>query len=472
MACKLLIIQDWDLFSRFVNGPWRSPQRGMKWPDLERSSGTGLPTRLCVFNNIYRKHFEGWPMAVATTGQEPRGYLYFGFTTVLSLGDTAPPIKQWNALAVRPDAYFCGGTPVVKGYSFRGFSETPYFLFNTDQAALLPASVDKSQHTPAAVVERMKRHGAICVKSYRESGFGADVGRLPVPSVEMIRAVVAAGTPAAARVPACEFDGGAEIRGGGRCRCDRNGMWNEHQSTAGKLDKGVEPILQAILMRGMGYQPTGQVIRGLGAVLDDGFFADPLLARVYSPKLIAWYRSPEGAWFGKGELGDTPAAVFERVGGYGDAVTGYLARHNARLLFGTDTPSAPIYTNPPGLNGLPRNSPVDRGGGEHRSGCSGRRRSITRASCIWTARSGASRRASVRICCFCARIRWRASRLTTRSIRYSLVGRQYRERLWLWQLSQRRLWGPTSRTFPATGRSIWRRVISGQHLRRRLSSFT
>ncbi|HEX4489097.1 MAG TPA: amidohydrolase family protein, partial [Terriglobales bacterium] len=36
----------------------------------------------------------------------------------------------------------------------------------------------------------------------------------------------------------------------------------------------------------------------------------------------------------------------------GDAVTGYLARNHARLLFGTDTPSAPIYTNPPGLNGF------------------------------------------------------------------------------------------------------------------------
>jgi imidazolonepropionase-like amidohydrolase len=33
-------------------------------------------------------------------------------------------------------------------------------------------------------------------------------------------------------------------------------------------------------------------------------------------------------------------------------VTGYLARNHGRLLFGTDTPSAPIYTNPPGLNGL------------------------------------------------------------------------------------------------------------------------
>jgi imidazolonepropionase-like amidohydrolase len=285
--------------------------------------------------------------------QEPRSYLYFGFTTVLSLGDTAPPIKQWNAREVRPDAYFCGGTPVVNGYSFRGFTESPYFLFNTDQAGLLPASVDKSQHTPVAVVERMKRDGAICVKSYRESGFGADAGRLPVPSVEMIRAVVTAahthGMPVflhANSMAAQEFavEAGVDVIA--------HGMWNGHKSTPGKLDKGVEPLLQAILMRGMGYQPTAQVIRGLGGVLDERFFADPLLQRVYSPKLIAWYRSPEGGWFGKGELGDTPAAVFESVGGYGDAVTGYLAQHNARLLFGTDTPSAPIYTNPPGLNGL------------------------------------------------------------------------------------------------------------------------
>jgi imidazolonepropionase-like amidohydrolase len=33
------------------------------------------------------------------------------------------------------------------------------------------------------------------------------------------------------------------------------------------------------------------------------------------------------------------------------AATGYLAQRDARLLFGTDTPSTPTYTNPPGLNG-------------------------------------------------------------------------------------------------------------------------
>src|SRR5262245_34899722 len=124
--------------------------------------------------------------------QEPRSYLYFGFTTVLSLGHAPQPIQRWNALELRPDAYFCGGTPIFGGYSFGGVTRTPYFLFNADQAASLPASIDKAEHTPEAVVERMAKDGAICVKSYRETGFGRNAGKLPAPSVEMIRRVVAA----------------------------------------------------------------------------------------------------------------------------------------------------------------------------------------------------------------------------------------------------------------------------------------
>jgi imidazolonepropionase-like amidohydrolase len=292
-------------------------------------------------------------LATRAEAQEPRSYLYFGFTTVLSLGDTAGSIERWNALAVRPDAYFCGATPIVNGYAFQGFTASPYFLFNSDQVEALPVSVDKAQHTPEAVVERMSRDGAVCVKSYREGGFGRDAGRLPVPNVEMIRAVVAAaharGMPVflhANSMAAQEFgvQAGVDVMA--------HGMWNGHRSTAAALDKGVKPILQEIVKRRMGYQPTAQVIRGLAAAVDDQFFADPLVSRVYPPELIAWYRSPEGSWFRKEELSDTPANVFERIGASGDVVTGYLARNRARLLFGTDTPSAPVYTNPPGLNGF------------------------------------------------------------------------------------------------------------------------
>jgi len=281
--------------------------------------------------------------------QEPRSYLYFGFTTVLSLGDTAPPVARWNAVAVRPDAYFCGATPMVDGYAFQGFGGSPYFLFNAEQAETLPASVDKAQHTAEALVQQMSRDGAVCVKSYRESGFGRDAGRLPVPSVDTIRALVAAahtrGMPVflhanSMAAQQCAVEAGVDVIA--------HGMWNGHRSTPGVLDEGVEPILQEIVKRGIACQPTAQVIRGLAAELDDRFLADPLPQRVYPPELLAWYRSPEGSWFRDQELGGTPASVFERIGAAGDAVTAYLARSRARLLFGTDTPNEPVYANPPG----------------------------------------------------------------------------------------------------------------------------
>jgi imidazolonepropionase-like amidohydrolase len=41
------------------------------------------------------------------------------------------------------------------------------------------------------------------------------------------------------------------------------------------------------------------------------------------------------------------AASFGKLG----RATRYLAEHGGRLLFGTDTPCAPLYSNPPGLNG-------------------------------------------------------------------------------------------------------------------------
>jgi imidazolonepropionase-like amidohydrolase len=285
--------------------------------------------------------------------QEPCSYLYFGFTTVLSLGATPGPIKRWNALSVRPDANFCGGTPVLNGYSFRGFTETPYFLFDLDQASALPSSINKAEHAPQAVVDRMARDGAICVKSYRESGFGAMTGKLPVPSLEAIQAVVKAGH--AKNMPvflhansrqAHEFAVQAGVDS------TAHGMWNGHSSTKGKLSEGVEPILRSIVSRGMGFQPTSQVIRGLAEITDGRPLDDPLLAHAYPAKQLAWYRTSEAGWFRRDELGGVPASVFAGPTEAGDAVVEYLARNDARLLFGTDTPSAPVYTNPPGLNGF------------------------------------------------------------------------------------------------------------------------
>jgi len=80
---------------------------------------------------------------------------------------------------------------------------------------------------------------------------------------------------------------------------------------------------------------------------------------VLPASLIDWYRTPEGKWFRDSMVAGSPEAAtpsvaatmfmspIKRVA----AATGYMAQHHARLLFGSDTPSAPTYANPPGLNG-------------------------------------------------------------------------------------------------------------------------
>jgi len=44
-------------------------------------------------------------------------------------------------------------------------------------------------------------------------------------------------------------------------------------------------------------------------------------------------------------------AIYSTKFGKLERASRYLAEHGGRLLFGTDTPCAPLYSNPPGLNG-------------------------------------------------------------------------------------------------------------------------
>jgi len=288
----------------------------------------------------------------AAEAQEPRSYLYFGYTTVLSLGETSKGVSKWNALDVRPDAYFCGRTPVAKGYGFYGFEEASYFLYLPQQAGEIPASIDKAAHTPKAVVDRMAADGAICVKTYFEHGFGA-AHDLPVPQLEMIRELVAAahakGLPVfihANNKEAQQFalDAGVDVIA--------HAMFNGHEFAKNDaLTDDVQAMLQTIVKRGMGYQPTMRVFGGLRAELDDQFFSDPLVADAYAPALLKWYRTDEAHWYRKA-LSDTPASVLDHRSRLADTVVRTLAANRARLLFGTDTPSDDVYGNPPGLNGL------------------------------------------------------------------------------------------------------------------------
>ena len=310
-------------------------------------------------------------IAKAARDQIPRSYLLYGFTTLIDLISTPQGMARWKSHDIVPDAYFCGGAALMDGYPMnyapkpQRYQGSPYMLIEPGTQA--PDGIDPAMHTPQAVVSRMKSDGAICVKTFFERGFGG-VRNLPVPKLETIRAVVraahAAGIPVLMHANSDEaqrfgLDAGVDIMA--------HGLWNLYQehSTTSEVTPGVKKILDDELTRNVGLQPTMQVLYGLRDVIGVSFLSDPRLPRVLPSNLIDWYRSPEGQWFHVAVSqdmklpADASPSQLEHAANEGFApfidrgkhATAYLIARHGRILFATDTPSAPTYANPPGLNG-------------------------------------------------------------------------------------------------------------------------
>src|SRR5262249_5847080 len=115
--------------------------------------------------------------------------------------------------------------------------------------------------------------------------------------------------------------------------------------------------LDQIVEKKIGYQPTIQVLYGETAYFDPPYLKNEELAKIAPEKLLEWFRSPDGQWFGNEVNEDhVPDATMISMFEQGPLrrlrlVVAYLASKNANFVFGTDTPSSPTYGNLPGLNG-------------------------------------------------------------------------------------------------------------------------
>lgn len=305
-------------------------------------------------------------IARAARAQFPRSYLLYGYTALVDLISTPQRMADWNANDVRPDTYFCGSTPVVDGYTMFPFlppevryRQHPYMLVHKEDLPKLPPDIDPAAHTPEAVVARMKADGAFCVKAFSEDGFGP-ASDLPTISLEDARALVRAAHREgmlvfmhanAAESQAFALEAGVDVIA--------HGMWHWGESP---FEPEVKRILDGVVERKVGWQPTMQVLYGERDLLDPDYLANPALARVMPASLIEWYRTPEGQWFRDIIAANLPKSTespsvavqsfYAKFFRNHTASTAYLAQRKAKILFGTDTPSAPTYANPPGLNGL------------------------------------------------------------------------------------------------------------------------
>lgn len=316
------------------------------------------------------EHFKKYKdIAEQALAQIPKSYLYFGFTSVIDLNSVGEAIAAWNMKEIRPHAYFCGAASVANGYPMAylpkdiRFQFYPYFLYDERQKENIPEEFKPELHTPAAVVERMKEDGAICVKTHYETGFG-QMKNLVTPTIEMIRNLVDVAhhkdMPVFIHANSQEAQTFAVKAG---AHVIAHGMWHWDEQSAGNPTPDITALIKNIIENDIGYQPTIQVIRGEPELFNEDFFEKEQIQHAIPGKLIEWYKSEEGRWFRDNmsnmmkipENIDSPYTFvserykvpFTRV----DQTLELLVNDGARLLFGSDTPSGPFYTQFPGVNG-------------------------------------------------------------------------------------------------------------------------
>jgi hypothetical protein len=300
--------------------------------------------------------------------QVPRSYLYYGYTTLVDLGVAVnhPVFEEMRQAPQHPDLYSCGDALVLaNGYPMSFYSVAtrfklfPNFIYDPKQGSGIPPEYKPHDHTPQADVARVKNSGGICVKTFFEHGFGQNAN-LPVISPTALADVRKNATQAglvlilhANSFEAQKFgvEGDVDVLA--------HGMWNWgdlNQKT--ELPVEIRELLDQIVKKKIGYQPTIQVSFAQSAYFDANYLKMLAGSKIVPAEMAEWFNSAEGRSFKNTLFGDNAApdaamlqafeqGPFRREG----KVVAYLASKDANFLFGTDTPSMPSYGNLPGLNG-------------------------------------------------------------------------------------------------------------------------
>jgi imidazolonepropionase-like amidohydrolase len=282
-------------------------------------------------------------VVAAALAQDPRSYLFFGFTTLVDLVGSADRTAQWNALELRPDAYFCGAVALIDGQL--RLIRYPYFSYPVTLQERLRAVSDPAQRTPQAIVGRMAADGAICVKTVYDQFVGV------TPTVDQVKELV--GAAHARNLPVfihANRKRAQAVAAAAGVDVIAHGMWRERGEEP-ELDADARGILASIVRGGIGYQPTTQVIVGELDMLRDDYLTRPQVADAYPAKFIDWCsREQDDCGPDRFRNAGAEASIRGTIS-RATEVTRVLAGADARLLFGSDTPSDMLYTNPPGLNG-------------------------------------------------------------------------------------------------------------------------
>lgn len=309
------------------------------------------------------------PLQKTFMQQQPRSYLYHGITQIVDPSLNVAAVKKFNEAPLNPDLFFCGAAPIIGGYNLleASFQEAiarhPYFIHRPDLDGEYPADFNASNHTPEAVVKRMKKDGANCVKVYIEDGFGM-ASHWPMISLELLKrvrkAATAHGLIVMAHANALDMQ---EIALAAEVDVLAHGMWNWQEATQSdasekiQLPTAIQAIADGILATNTAYQPTINVTRSLRDLNVPGHMDNKAYQNVVPKQILDWYSTDEGQWFAEvmqqgwqsndiTQITARQTAIMEQ----GIRVLAYLYQQGHKPLLATDTPPAPTFASQPGLS--------------------------------------------------------------------------------------------------------------------------
>ena len=317
------------------------------------------------FDELYKAFME----------QQPRSFLYFGFTTVVELNADTDSNARFEAAPIHPRLAHCGqGVILSDGFMALDLEGTPIdevypgYLIDHHGDGLIPPGADPKKHTPEAVLEYVREHGGRCVKLYYEEALWWPGGAPPfrLPSAAIVRDVVAAAhahnmpvllhatTPKGHRFA---LEAGVDILA--------HGMWEwpDQAFDAPEPIPEYANIASRVAKSAISLQPTVSTIRNTASLFDPSVLKDPDWVHAVPAPYLAYLQTDGqnqreafitrfGSEFGADKtLKDFPVLMSAFVSRY-ERLIGRMDAGGAKLLFGSDTAVGGFgWASPPGLAG-------------------------------------------------------------------------------------------------------------------------
>lgn len=296
--------------------------------------------------------------------QFERSLLYFGVTQVLDPAAHPAALAKSLSRELSPDIFHCGAAPLANGYPTISMGKRtinytlPYRIYE-ESPNDTNHHIDLSQHTPEAVVKRMRDDGAICLKLFFEDGWGLK-NDWPMLSDDSIKRVISAarasnlkviGHANAIDMQQLAVKAGVDVLGHGLWN------WNQYRKHEG-MPEEIRLHLENVHAKGIGYQPTLRVMDSMRALFKADYFDNPALKKVIPAKLLDWYQTPTAHAFKREleqedfkQLSDEKiVTIMSNPISRGERSVRYLSELGHDLLLASDHPATPGHANHPGLS--------------------------------------------------------------------------------------------------------------------------